>query len=114
MAAPYHGIDNLVAIIDRNGIQNDWFVNDTMELNPLDDKLRAFGWHVIVLPDGHDLEALLRAFDEARTIKGQPTAIIAHTVKGKGVSFMENNPDWHGKAPSEEQAAQALAEIGDA
>jgi len=114
MAAPYHHIDNLVAIIDRNGIQNDWFVKDTMELNPLDDKLRAFGWHVIVVADGNKFEGLLRAFDEARTIKGQPTAIIAHTIKGKGVSFMENNPDWHGKAPSKEQAQQALAEIGDA
>jgi transketolase len=114
MAAPYHRIDNLVVVIDRNGIQNDWFVKDTMELNPLDDKLRAFGWHVIVVPDGHRFEGLLHAFDEARTVKGQPTAIIAHTIKGKGVSFMENNPEWHGKAPSKEQAAQALAEIGDA
>jgi len=114
MAAPYHGIDNLVAIVDRNGIQNDWFVKDTMELNPLDEKLRAFGWHVIVVPDGNKFEGLLHAFDEARTVKGQPTAIIAHTIKGKGVSFMENNPDWHGKAPSTEQATQALAEIGNA
>jgi transketolase len=114
MAAPYHHIDNLVAVVDRNGIQNDWFVKDTMELTPLDDKLRAFGWHVIVVPDGNKFDGLLHAFDEARTVKGQPTAIIAHTIKGKGVSFMENNPDWHGKAPSNEQAAQALAEIGDA
>lgn len=113
MAAPYHHIDNLVAIVDRNGIQNDWFVKDTMELNPLDGKLRAFGWHVLEV-DGHSFDELLAAFDEARAVKGQPTAIIAHTIKGKGVSFMENNPDWHGKAPSKEQAAQALTEIGDA
>jgi len=114
MAAAHFKVDNLVAIVDRNGIQNDWFVKDTMELNPLDEKLRAFGWHVIVVPDGNKFEGLLHAFDEARTVKGQPTAIIAHTIKGKGVSFMENNPDWHGKAPSREQATQALAEIGDA
>jgi transketolase len=113
MAAPYHNIDNLVAIIDRNGVQNDWFVKDTMELEPLDSKLRAFGWHVLQV-DGHNFEELLRAYDEARTIKGQPTAIIARTVKGKGVSFMENNPDWHGKGPNAEQREQALAEIGDA
>jgi transketolase len=112
MAAPYHNIDNLVVTIDRNGVQNDWFVKDTMELEPLDDKLRAFGWHVIQV-DGHSFEELLRAYDEARTIKGQPTAVIARTVKGKGVSFMENNPDWHGKGPNAEQREQALAEIGD-
>jgi len=112
MAAPYHHIDNLVAIVDRNGIQNDWFVKDTMEVGPLDEKLRAFGWHVLSA-DGHNFEDLLRALDEARTVKGKPTAIVAHTIKGKGVSFMENNPEWHGKAPSKEQAAQALAEIGE-
>jgi transketolase len=111
MCAPYYQIDNLVAIIDRNGIQNDWFVNETMELEPLDAKLAAFGWHVIQC-DGHDLDALFAAFEEARGVRGKPTAIIARTVKGKGVSFMENNPDFHGMAPTPEQLELALAEIG--
>ena len=112
MCAPYHGLSNLCAIIDRNGIQNDWFVKDTMELEPLDDKLAAFGWHVIST-DGHDVRSLFDAFDEAKGVSDKPTAIIAKTVKGKGVSFMENNPDFHGKAPSPEQAEQALKEIGE-
>jgi transketolase len=112
MCAAYYGLDHLVAIIDRNGIQNDWFVKDTMELEPLDEKLRAFGWHVIDC-DGHDTARLLDALAGARNVSGNPSAIIARTVKGKGVSFMENNPDWHGKAPNAEQAAQALAEIGE-
>lgn len=111
MCAPYYNLDNLVAVIDRNGIQNDWYVKETMELEPLEAKLRAFGWHMIAI-DGHSFEQLFAAFDGAKTIKGKPTAIIARTVKGKGVSFMENNPEWHGKAPSKEQAQQALAEIG--
>ena len=111
MAAPYHGIDNLVAIIDRNGVQNDWFVKDTMELEPLDAKLEAFGWHVLTV-DGHDTAQLIEAFETAKTVTGRPTAIIAKTVKGKGVSFMENNPDWHGKGPNPEELAQALEEIG--
>ena len=112
MCAPYYKLDNLVAIIDRNGIQNDWFVSETMELEPLDEKLRAFGWHVTTV-DGHDIGQLIDAFEEAKGVTGKPAAIIARTVKGKGVSFMENNPDWHGKAPSKEQAEAALAEIGE-
>jgi transketolase len=112
MCAPYYKLDNLVAIIDRNGVQNDWYVAETMEIDPLDAKLQAFGWHVLSV-DGHDLRQLLDAFDKAKAVKGKPVAIIARTVKGKGVSFMENNPDWHGKAPSKEQCAQALAEIGE-
>ena len=112
MCAPFHQLDRLVAIIDRNGVQNDWFVNETMEIDPLDAKLEAFGWHVISV-DGHDLRQLLDALEEAKGVTGRPTAIIAKTVKGKGVSFMENNPAWHGKAPSAEQMEQALAEIGE-
>ncbi len=112
MCAPFHQLDRLVAIIDRNGVQNDWFVNETMEIDPLDAKLAAFGWHVISV-DGHDLRQLLDALEEAKGVTGRPTAIIAKTVKGKGVSFMENNPAWHGKAPSAEQMEQALAEIGE-
>lgn len=112
MCAPFYKLDNLVAIIDRNGIQNDWFVRETMELEPLDAKLAAFGWHIIAV-DGHDFQQLLAAFEEAKGVKGKPTAIVARTVKGKGVSFMENNPEWHGKAPTREQAEQALAELGE-
>ena len=112
MCAPYYHLDHLVAIIDRNGVQNDWFVAETMELEPLDAKLRAFGWHVIAV-DGHDLQQLLDALEEAKGVTGKPSAIIARTVKGKGVSFMENNPDWHGKGPNPEEKAQALAEIGE-
>ena len=112
MCAPYHGLNHLCAIIDRNGIQNDWFVKDTMELEPLDEKLAAFGWHVIST-DGHDVRRLFDAFDEAKGVSDKPTAIIAKTVKGKGVSFMEDNPDFHGKAPSPEQTEQALKEIGE-
>jgi transketolase len=111
MCAPYHGLDNVCVIIDRNGIQNDWFVKDTMDPEPLDAKLEAFGWHAITV-DGHDPKHLLGAYDEARQTAGRPTAIIAKTVKGKGVSFMENNPDFHGKGATPEQLEQALAEIG--
>ena len=112
MCAPYYHLDHLVAIIDRNGVQNDWFVAETMELEPLDAKLRAFGWHVIAV-DGHDLRQLLDALEEAKGVTGKPSAIIARTVKGKGVSFMENNPDYHGMAPTKELAQQAYAEIGE-
>jgi transketolase len=110
MFAAYHKVDNCVAIVDYNKIQLDGFVKDIMELAPLADKWRAFGWHVIEL-DGHDLNALDSAFSEARTVKGKPTVLIAHTVKGKGVSFMENNPKYHGVAPSAEEVARALEEL---
>ena len=112
MCAAYYHLDRLVAVIDRNGVQNDWFVAETMELEPLDEKLRAFGWHVTTV-DGHDLRQLLDALEEAKTVSGRPTAIIARTVKGKGVSYMENNPDYHGMAPTKELAEQAYAEIGE-
>jgi transketolase len=111
MSAPHHGLDNLVAIIDRNRIQNDRWTDEVMTLEPLADKWRAFGWEVMEI-DGHSITELLAAFDRAAGTKGRPTAIIAHTSKGKGVSFMEDNADFHGKAPSPEQLAQALAELG--
>lgn len=111
MAAAHYKVDTLTAIVDRNGIQNDRFTHEVMGLEPLANKWRAFGWHVLE-PNGHSFPALLRAFHQAREIKGKPTVIIAHTVKGKGVSFMENNPAFHGKAPSKEQLAQALQELG--
>lgn len=110
MFAGFHKLDNLVAIVDYNRIQLDGFVKDILDLEPLVDKWRSFGWHTIEL-DGHDIAALQKAFAEAAATKGQPTAIIAHTVKGKGVSFMENNPKYHGVAPTVEEEARALAEL---
>src|ERR1041385_58666 len=91
MAAPFHKVDNLVAIVDYNGIQLDGFVKDIMDVSPLAEKWRAFGWHVIEL-NGHDPNAVRSAFVEAAATRGKPTCLVAHTVKGKGVSFMENNP----------------------
>lgn len=110
MFAPFHKMDNVVAIVDYNKIQLDGFVKDILDLEPLGDKWRSFGWHVIQV-DGHDIGALQRAFSEAATIKGKPTCILANTVKGKGVSFMENNPKYHGSAPTREECARALQEL---
>lgn len=110
MSAPHHGLDNLVAIVDRNRIQNDRWTDEVMTLEPLADKWRAFGWNVIEV-DGHSVPELLAAFDRAAETRGRPTAVIAHTVKGKGVSFMEDNAAFHGKAPNPEELAQALAEL---
>ena len=103
-------LDNLTAIIDRNGIQLDGWTKDIMNTEPLADKWRAFGWNVIET-DGHDFGQIIAAFDKAKSIKGKPTVIIAKTVKGKGVSFMENKAEFHGKPPTKEQAAQALKEL---
>ena len=111
MSAAHYRLDNLVAVIDRNGIQNDRFTSEVMELEPLAAKWRAFGWHTLEI-DGHDISQVLAALDEATETKLKPTPSIAKTVKGKGVSFMENNPDFHGKAPNKEQLLQALEEIG--
>jgi transketolase len=110
MAAAHYKLDNLIAIVDRNGIQLDGWTKDIMNSEPLDEKWRAFGWQVIVV-DGHDIYKLELAFDEAKMIKGKPVMIIANTVKGKGVSFMENKAEFHGKPPTKEQAAQALKEL---
>ena len=110
MFAGYHKVDNIVAIVDHNRIQLDGFVKDIMEIEPLAEKFRSFGWHAIEL-DGHSIPALQSAFQEAESIKGQPTVIVAKTIKGKGVSFMENNPKFHGTAPSAQECAQALAEL---
>jgi len=110
MFAGFHQVDNLVAIVDYNGIQLDGFVKDIMDLEPLTDKWAAYRWHVINV-NGHDIPALQKAFAEAESVKGRPTVLIAHTVKGKGVSFMENNPKFHGVAPTREEEALALAEL---
>lgn len=110
MAAAHYKSDNLCAIVDVNGLQIDGFTKDVIGPEPLDEKFKAFGWHVINI-DGHNLEEIRNALEEAKTIKGQPTAIVAKTVKGKGVSFMENEAGWHGKAPNAEQLEKALAEL---
>lgn len=110
MFGAFHKLDNVCAIVDYNKIQLDGFVKDIMEVEPLADKWRAFGWHVIEL-DGHDLAKVDAAFTEAAKTKGKPTCLIAHTIKGKGVSFMENNPKWHGVAPNAEEVAAALKEL---
>ena len=111
MSAPRFELDNLCAIVDFNKIQQTSSVAEILPtLNPLPEKWRAFSWHVIEC-DGHDLEQVLAAVDEAAATKGKPTVIVAHTVKGKGVSFMENSNSWHGKTASHEQAAEALEEI---
>jgi transketolase len=110
MFGAYHKVDNVVAIVDYNKLQLDGFIKDIMELEPLADKWRSFGWHVIEL-DGHDIPALEKAFAEAAATKGKPTVVIAHTVKGKGVSFMENNPKFHGVAPTPAEVEQALKEL---
>ncbi|MBI4282816.1 MAG: transketolase [Chloroflexi bacterium] len=112
MAAPHYKLDNLVAIVDRNRIQNDRFTSEVMALEPLAEKWRSFRWHTIEI-DGHSIPQVLAALEEAKTVKGKPTVIIAATVKGKGVSFMENNPEFHGRAPSKEQLEQALKELAD-
>jgi len=110
MAAAHFKLDNLVAIVDNNGQQLDGWNRDVMNLDPFNKKWQAFGWRVIEV-DGHDFAQLFDAFNQAKTVKGQPTVIIAHTIKGKGVSFMENNPDFHGKAPNAAETEIALKEL---
>jgi transketolase len=110
MAATHFKVDNLTAIVDRNRLQLDGWCCDVMDSEPFAQKWRAFGWQVIEV-DGHDFTQLGRAFSRAKKIKGKPTVIIAHTTKGKGVSFMENNPDFHGKAPTAEEVEIALKEL---
>lgn len=111
MAAAHYHLDNLLAFVDFNGLQIDGDVTKVMNPTPIDKKFEAFGWNVITLADGNDIEAVIRACEEAKKCEGKPTVIVAKTVKGKGVSFMENNAGWHGNAPSEEQCAQALEEL---
>ncbi|NLO96665.1 MAG: transketolase [Peptococcaceae bacterium] len=110
MAAAHYKLDNLLVILDHNGLQIDGPVKDVMNLEPLPDKWRAFGWNVLEV-DGHNIEELTASLQVAKNFVGKPTIIIAKTVKGKGVSFMENQVGWHGNAPSAEQAEAALAEL---
>ena len=110
MSSSHYKLDNLCAIIDYNKIQENGPVNDIKKLEPLKDKWVSFGWHVIEV-DGHNFSELLPALDEFTATKQKPTVIIAHTIKGKGISFMEGQSRWHGKAPNEEQLKEALAEL---
>ena len=110
MFAAHYGLDNLVAIVDNNGLQIDGPITEVCSPEPITDKFAAFGWHVITM-DAHDFDDIERAFDEAEKISGKPVAIIQKSVKGKGVSFMENQVSWHGTAPNKEQYDIAMAEL---
>jgi transketolase len=110
MFAAHYKLDNLTAFIDFNGLQIDGDIAEVMSPLPIDEKLKSFGWHVIVI-DGHDYEQILNAVNEAKNTKGKPTMIIAKSVKGKGVSYMENNAGWHGNAPNKDQYEQAIKEL---
>ena len=110
MLASHYSLDNLCVIVDNNGLQIDGDISKVMSPYPIVDKLAAFGFHVIAI-DAHDFDQIEAALNEAKTIKGQPTAIVMKSVKGKGVSFMENNADWHGKAPNDAEYEQAIAEL---
>ena len=111
MFAGFRRLDNLVVIVDNNGLQIDGPVDQVCSPYPIDEKFKAFNFHVINLKDGNDMDQIADAFKEARNTKGMPTAIIAHTVKGKGVSFMENQVGWHGKAPNDEEYATAMEDL---
>ena len=110
MLAAHRKLDNLLVIVDNNNLQIDGTIEEVNSPYPIDKKFEAFNFHVINI-DGNDFDQIAQAMDEAKTVKGQPTAIIAKTVKGKGVSFMENQVGWHGKAPNDEQFAEAMAEL---
>ncbi|TDA65841.1 MAG: transketolase [Clostridia bacterium] len=110
MASSHYRLDNLVAMLDHNRLQIDGPVAEVMSPEPLAEKWRAFGWHVLPI-DGHDFSQIVAALTRARSLKGRPTMIVCETVKGKGVSFMENQVEWHGTAPKEEELARALEEL---
>ncbi len=111
MAAGHWKLDNLCAILDYNRLQSEGPTEEIMNLEPVRDKWAAFNWHVVEI-DGHNMQQIIDGFDETKATKGKPTIIIAHTIKGKGVSFMENNNAFHGSPPNAEQAMQALSELG--
>jgi len=111
MSAAHYKLDNLTAILDFNKLQIDGFNKEVMSIDPVTDKFKAFGWQVIEI-DGHNYEEIIEAIQRAKETKDQPTIIIAHTIKGKGVSFMENQVGWHGNAPKDEERDQALKELG--
>lgn len=111
MAAAHYQLDNLTAFMDYNGLQIDGNTDEVMNINPITDKWKSFGWNVVAI-DGHDYDQIFDALEKAESTKNQPTVIIAKTVKGKGVSFMENQAGWHGNAPKKEEAEKALEELG--
>jgi len=110
MTSSHYKLDNLCVIVDNNNLQIDGKVNEVMSIYPIDEKFRSFGFEVFNI-DGHDMNQIINALNKAKTIKGKPTAIIAKTIKGKGVSFMENQAGWHGKAPKEEEYVKAINEL---
>ena len=110
LGGPAHGLDNLTVVLDYNKIQLDDFVQKVLDLEPVVEKWKGFGWPVLEI-DGHDLAQIDKALDQAEAIKGRPTFVVAHTVKGKAVSFMENDPEWHGKAPKPREGIRAVREI---
>jgi transketolase len=110
MTSAHYKLDNLCAVVDNNGLQIDGRVEEVMSIYPISEKWRAFGWHTIEI-DGHDMEQILNALDEAETVKGRPTVIIAKTIKGKGVSIFENKVEYHGVAPTREEFERALKEL---
>ena len=110
MTSSHYKLDNLCVIVDNNNLQIDGKVNEVMSIYPIDEKFRSFGFEVFNI-DGHDINQIINALNKAKTVKGKPTAIIAKTIKGKGVSFMENKADWHGKAPKEEEYNIAIKEL---
>ena len=112
MSAAHYKLDNLTAFVDYNGLQIDGETEKVMNPNPIADKFEAFGWNVIFVKDGNDLNQIKSAVESAKEFKGKPTMIVCKTVKGKGISFMENEAGWHGTAPSKEQCEIALREIG--
>lgn len=111
MTASHRKLDNLVAVLDYNRLQIDGWIEDVKSLTGIPERFRAFGWHVVEI-DGHDIRAIGTALDEARVVKGKPSVIVASTVKGKGVSFMQGQASWHGTAPKKDQLDAALAELG--
>ena len=110
MTSSHYKLDNLCLIIDNNNLQIDGNVDEVMSIYPVNEKLKSFGFEVMNV-DGHNIQELIKTFEQAKKIKGKPTAIIANTIKGKGVSFMENKAEWHGKAPSEEEHTLAIKEL---
>ena len=110
MSAAHYKLDNLIAFVDNNGLQIDGNIDDVLSPNPIDAKFAAFGWHVQVI-DGHDFAQIADAVKAAKAETGKPSVIVAKTVKGKGVSYMENQAGWHGSAPNAEQVAQAMEEL---
>jgi transketolase len=110
MSASHYGLNNLIGIVDRNRIQNDRFTDDVMKLEPLASKWRAFGWRVLEV-DGHDIGQVRAALRQAGRARNRPTLVLARTVKGRGVSIMENNPDFHGRAPNKDEYDQAMKEL---